>query len=328
MKRVLIGILLVLVVGVGVGPFLVPVPPLADTVPPAQLADADSKFIAIDGLHVHYTVVAGTQPSGDAPTFVLLHGFGASVFTWRSVMNEFAAVGPTIAYDRTAFGLTERPLQWSGDNPYGTAAQVSQAIGLMDALHIQRAVLVGNSAGGRTAVDVALAHPERVAGLILVDPAVGIGGGAPGWLQPLLNTPQLNHLGPLLVRRISKGGGGELLQRAWHDPTKLTADVVAGYRKPLRANNWDEALWQFTRAPRTADPLPKLAALATIATLVISGDDDRVVPVEISKKVAANIPGSQLVLLPACGHVPQEECPAAFMHAVRAFMSARQTSTK
>ena len=106
-------------------------------VPPAQLADADSHFVAVDGLQVHYKLagnwpgtqlnVGDAQRNADAPVFLLLHGFGASVFTWRSVMREFAADGPVVAYDRTAFGLTERPLTWTGDNPYGTAAQVSQA---------------------------------------------------------------------------------------------------------------------------------------------------------------------------------------------------------
>lgn len=357
MKRVLIGILVVVVLGVGVGPFLVPVPPLDGTVPPAQLAGPDSRFMTVDGLQVHYTLAGtpastapatpGTPPAAaatpdalpapDAPsaaaganTFLLLHGFGASTFTWRNVQQPFARRGFTVAYDRTAFGLTERPLEpeegWDdgnpeGTHPYGTGAQVRQAIGVLDALHVQRAVLVGNSAGGRTAVDVALAHPERVRALILISPAVGIGGGPPGWLAPLLRTPQLEHLGPLLVRRISGSGGSSLLNAAWHDPTKITPDVLEGYRKPLRANDWDKALWSLSTAPRTDDPLPRLGALAGIPTLVITGDDDRVVPVPTSKAVAAAIPGSTLVVIPACGHVPQEECPDDVMRAVDAFLA-------
>jgi pimeloyl-ACP methyl ester carboxylesterase len=322
MKRVLIGILVLIVLGVGVGPFLVPVPPLTDTVPATQLADADSRFIAVDGVQLHYKVDGA---AGDAPAFLLLHGFGASTFSWRSVRADFGTDALTISYDRPAFGLSERPLEpedgWGEANPYGTHANVRQALGLLDALQVRRAVLVGNSAGGRTAVDIALAHPERVAALVLVSPAVGMGGGPPGWIAPLLRTPQLDHLGPLLVRRISGSGGSQLLNAAWHDPSKITPEVLAGYRTPLRANDWDRALWSFTQAPRTDDPLPRLGELARIPTLVISGDDDRVVPVDTSRAVAAALPGSELVLLPACGHVPQEECPQAFMAAVRVFLA-------
>ncbi len=327
MKRVLIGIIVLLVLGVGVGPFLVPVPPLEGTLPASALADADSRFMAVDGVQLHYRTDGTARPG--APAFLLLHGFGASTFSWRSVREAFAADGFTISYDRPAFGLSARPLEpeagWGDANPYGTDANIRQALGLLDALGVRQVVLVGNSAGGRTAVDIALAHPGRVAALVLVSPAVGMGGGPPGWLAPLLRTPQLEHLGPLLVRRISGSGGSQLLNAAWHDPAKITPDVLAGYRAPLRSHDWDRALWEFTQAPRSDDPLPRLRELAGIPTLVITGDDDRVVPVATSKAGAAALPGSELVLLPACGHVPQEECPVAFMAAVQAFL-AKHTS--
>lgn len=311
----------VVVLALVVGPFLVPVPALQDTVPPQELVDADSQCITVDGMAFHYK-----RAGSGEPVFLLLHGFGASTFTWREVMAAFAARGTVVAYDRPAFGLTERPLHWQGENPYSSMAQVSQAIHLLDALHMQRAILIGNSAGGRVAVDIALAHPERVTALILADPAVGISGG-PGWLRPflgtvlstLLRTPQVNHLGPLLVRQISTRGS-DLMTRAWHDPSKLTPAIIAGYRKPLRARDWDAALWQMTRAQRSDDPSARLAALAAVPTLVITGDDDRIVPVAVSEAVAQKIPGSHLVKLATCGHVPQEECPAAFMQSVSSFL--------
>ena len=54
-------------------------------------------------------------------------------------------------------------------------------------------------------------------------------------------------------------------------------------------------------------------------TLVITGDDDRIVPTEESLQLAGEIPGAELAVLPACGHVPQDECPQAFMDAVDAW---------
>ena len=302
-----------------IGPFLVPVPELEDTVAAKELADADSRFVDIEDIAVHYK-----EAGSAAPAFLLLHGFGASTFTWREVMDDFSALGHTVAYDRTAFGLTGRPLDFKGHNPYGVQAQVSQAIGLMDTLEIEQAVLVGNSAGGSTAASIALANPARVQALVLVSPAIGMGGGRMSWLLPLMHTSQMDHMGPWLARRISKSGG-DLMQRAWHDPTLLTPAIIEGYRLPLKAKDWDRALWEFSRAPRTdsysrgvlAD---RLGELAVIPTLVITGDDDRVVPVSVSRSVAEKIPGSRYVELPACGHVPQEECPAAFFAAVQTFL--------
>jgi len=305
------GIILLLLVG----PFLVPVPPLPDTVPPEELADPDSRFIELHGVRVHYK----EQGAGE-PVFLLLHGFGASTFSWREVMAPLASMGRVIAFDRPAFGLTERPprSEWGGFNPYTPEAQVELTRALMDALGVERAVLVGNSAGGTVAVHFALTYPERVQALVLVSPAVYVGGGAPAWLSPLLRTPQTRHLGPLLVRRIRQSGM-ELLNLAWHDPSRLTPDVIEGYTKPLRAQNWDRALWELTAASRPLHLERRLHEL-TMPALVITGDDDRVVPTEQSIRLAGELPHAELVVIPNCGHVAQEECPAAFLEAVRAFV--------
>lgn len=305
----------VILVVVLVGPFLVPVPPLEDTVPPEQLADADSRFTELNGLDVHYKTAGASEP-----VFILLHGFGASVFSWRKVMEPLGELGFVVAFDRPAFGLTERPLSWGeGDNPYTPEAQVDLVAGLMDTLDIDTAVLVGNSAGGTVAVNFALAHPERVDALVLVSAAIYRGGGAPSWIQPLLHTPQVDRLGPLLARQI-EARGDAFLGDAWHDPSKLTPEERAGYRKPLRVENWDRALWEFTKASNQPDLTDAVQGI-TIPSLVISGDDDRIVPVESSVRLADELPNAELVVIPNCGHVPQEECPGPVLDAVRAFLT-------
>jgi len=296
-----------------VGPFLVPVPPLENTVPVEQLTDPDSRFIEVNGINVHYK----TYGQGE-PTFILLHGFGASLFSWREVTAPLAEFGTVIAYDRPAFGLTERPLKWEGENPYSQEAQIELVIGLMDALGIERAILVGNSAGGTIAMLTALKYPQRVQSLILVDPAVYAGGGAPAWVRPLLRTPQMRHLGPLIARQIQTRGP-ELIELAWHDPSKVTPEILEGYQKPLRLADWDKALWELTLASRESGLAERLSEL-TLPTLVITGDDDRIVPTEQSVRLAEELPNAQLVVIPQCGHLPHEEHPAEFMQAVTEFL--------
>lgn len=73
---------------------------------------------------------------------VLLHGFGSHTETWRLVLTELSALGTVIAFDRPGFGLTERPLTWTGASPYSPAAQVDLVIGLLDQVGIQRAILI------------------------------------------------------------------------------------------------------------------------------------------------------------------------------------------
>jgi pimeloyl-ACP methyl ester carboxylesterase len=308
-----VGVLLLIVL---VGPFLVPVPPLEGTLPPEQLADPDSRFVEVDGIRIHYKTMGAGEP-----TLVLLHGFGASVFSWREVMAPLAQEGRVVAFDRPAFGLTERPMpgEWTGENPYSREAQAAQTVGLMDALGIEQAVLVGNSAGGSIAVLTALRYPERVRALVLVDAAIYGEGGAPGWLRPLLDTPQVRHLGPLLVHSI-QARGEEGIRLAWHDPARVTPEILEGYHKPLQAQNWDRALWEFTRASRPLD-LPDRLGEITIPVLVITGDDDRIVPPELSERLAQDLPNAQLVVIPDCGHLPHEEQPEEFLRAVREFLA-------
>lgn len=320
--RVLLIALAVLLAAALILPLVIPIPPAGDTLPIEDLAGEDSEFVDVDGLQVHLQQAG----SGGLP-LLLLHGFGASVFSWREVLQPLATDRFVAAYDRPAFGLTERPLPpyADGENPYTPQAQVELAIGMMDALGMQQAVLVGNSAGGTIAMLTALAYPERVAALVLVDPAVYQGGGAPAWAQPFLRLPQVRRLGPLFVRDI-RAWGLDFLVSAWHDPSLITADIRAGYTQPLYVENWDRALWELTIASQESD-LPERLHSFDLPILVITGDDDRIVPTEDSIHLAGELPGAELVVIPACGHVPQEECPRAFLDAVDAFLAALDLET-
>lgn len=306
-------ILLAIFVILSVGPFLIPVPPLENTVPAESLAEEDSLFIEVNGVNVHY------KKAGDGePVFILLHGFGASIFSWREVMQPLAEFGTVIAYDRPAFGLTERPMEWEGENPYGQDAQVELVIGLMDALGIEKATLVGNSAGGTVSMLAALKYPQRVTSLILVDPAVYAGGGAPAWIRPLLGTPQMRHIGPLFARQLQEQGT-EFIKTAWHDPSKITPEIFEGYQKPLQVENWDKALWYLTLSSRESGLAERVGEFK-LPVLVITGDDDRIVPTEQSVRLAGEIQNAELVVISQCGHLPHEECPAEFMQAVADFL--------
>ncbi|HET91959.1 MAG TPA: alpha/beta hydrolase [Chloroflexi bacterium] len=307
-----------------ISPLLIPIPPLEDTLPPGQLADPDSQFIQVNSLSVHYK----TLGAGES-TLLLLHGFAASTFSWRQVMAPLSEMGRVVAFDRPAFGLTERPLPapWPGDweseraNPYTTAGQVALTVGLMDELGIERAILVGNSAGGAVAMQTALNHPERVETLILVDPAVYAQGSRAAWIRFLSNTPHMRRVGPLIVRRI-QDWGVDFARSAWHDPSQITPEIWEGYLKPLRAQNWDRALWELTRSARPSD-LPERLDELTMDCLIVTGDDDRIVPTDQSIRLASELPNAELVVIPSCGHVPHEECPDQFLRAVTEFLKGR-----
>ena len=313
MKKILIlftGLWLILLLG----PFLVPVPPLKNTQPAESLADKDSLFIEIDDLTVHYKIYGQGEP-----VFILLHGFASSTFSWREVMQPLASLGTVIAFDRPAFGLTERPMAWDEENPYSPEFQSQLVISLMDELQIKRAILAGNSAGGAIATLTALEFPQRVESLVLVDAAIYTGGGTPSWAAWLIRTPQMQHIGPLIARRI-QAWGQDFARSAWHNPELITDEIWREYTKPLLVDNWDRALWQLTSSSRNLK-LDQLLNELELPVLVITGDDDRIVPTQDSLRLASDIPGAELVVIPACGHVPHEECPGIFIESVLDFVS-------
>lgn len=303
-------------ISTALGPFVVPVPHLDGLVSEQEFVDDDSKFIEIRGVAIHYK-----EAGRGERTFILLHPFGGSTYSWREVMDDFAKYGRVIAYDRPAFGLTERPLpeNWV-ENPYGMKANVEILRDLLDEFGVEKAVLVGNSAGGGLAVAFALEYPERVADLILVAPGVGGGRGPqfPAWALPLMWTPQARHLGPLLMRDYQEDLP-RIVERGWFDQTKLTEDIRERHLQTLKIQNWDRAFYELTFAPAYPELRPLLPNLSMPA-LLVSGQEDRFIRTWYMEAISTEMPDAMLEFIPQCGHVPMEECPAEFMDVVLKYL--------
>src|SRR5213079_3467018 len=124
----------------------------------------------VDGTRTRYL------DAGHGPPVLFLHGLGASMYAWRKNLAAVAAAGfRVIAFDNRGFGLSDKP-----PGPYDNAAYARLAIALMDSLRVSDAVLVGHSMGGAIAAEVAIEHPQRVRGLVLV------GSAGLGTREPLL----------------------------------------------------------------------------------------------------------------------------------------------
>ena len=303
---ILLGMLTLLLVG----PLIIPIRPLPDTVPARDLADPDSQFIDVNGLELHYKS-AGTNLT-QPPAFVLLHGFGSSSYTWNSVIDEFGLLGPAYAFDRPGFGLSERPLggEWGGQNPYSFEAQTEQTLGLMDELGLEQAIFIAHSAAAAIALNLALDYPERVSGLVLVGAAV-YNENSSGAARLFMRTPQLNRVGPIIMRQFAAQPGRDFLETAWSDPEKLDDATLEAYAKPLSVNDWDKALWEYAKANRPPELEAQLSNV-NVPVLVITGADDAIVAPSLSEQLVNDLPDATLASFDSCGHLPQEECPEPF----------------
>ncbi|MBL8089183.1 MAG: alpha/beta hydrolase [Anaerolineales bacterium] len=317
-KKIIFIFLIFACVTAAFAPFLIPVPELEGLVNAEEFIDEDSKFIEINDVNIHYK----ESGSGET-TFILLHPFGGSTYSWREVMDDFAQYGRVIAYDRPAFGLTERPMpeDWI-ENPYGMKANIEILKSLLDEFGIEKAVLVGNSAGGAVAVAFALEYPERVEQLILVAPGVG-GGRAPqfpSWALPIMWSPQMHRIGPLFMRDYQESLP-RTVERGWFDQTKLTDEIRQTHLQILKIKNWDRAFYELVFAPAYPE-LRSLLPELKIKAYIIGGEEDRLIRTWYLEAVATEIPEAQLTLIPQCGHVPQEECPDEFMKIIETYLQS------
>ena len=301
-----------------IGPFLVPVN-TSGTLTKEQAAEelwgGSSQWVELAGHEVHY-VEAGDPDS--ERLIVLLHGFGASAYSYKDVLEPLAELGHVIAYDRAAFGFTERPTTWDL-NPYGSQAQLQVLDELIAKFGANKQVyVVGHSAGGNLAAAYTIDNQDKLAASVLFAPAVLSSGGGSSWLNWIFDIPQINHIGPLLVSSIATSGL-DLLYRSYDDPDSVTEQTLAGYTQPLKVIGWEKAFWEFNKAPRNTGAGERLGEIR-IPTLVITGDNDLVVATEDSITVAGIIPGAELVVIPQTGHLPNEESPIDFAKAVVDFI--------
>lgn len=311
-------VIILIVILLAVGPYLVPVSPLEGLVSPQQAATSESKFITIpftgtDGIDIHYMTEASDNPD-NSPTFLLLHGSLFNAYTWNEVLDYFGQRGKVIAYDQIPYGLSEKLLEgdWTDRNPYSSTAAVEQLFIFLDALETDNVVLVGNSYGAVLAVQAALAQPERVDALILADAALYIEEEMPAWLFEL---PQMRRLGPLFARQL--GGSEDFIRQTYLNPDRLNEARMALTTIHTQVEDWDSAYWEYLKV-WGLDPPEYKSRISELQqpALVISGDSDVIVPVSDSQRLHADLPDSDLAILPSCGHVPQEECPEAFIDAV------------
>ena len=279
-----------------------------------------SHTIDIDG-PVHYVDYGGT-----GEPMVLVHGIGGSHANWEGVAHKLAAGHRVLALDLVGFGFT---------GLHGRQASVTANRGLLDefisALDLGPVVLVGNSMGGLIAMMEADDEPEKVASLILVNPALpATSPKAVNWpiIQRLM-LPLLPVVGPLGVRRYIEATTPEsqveeTFEWITADPDSIDPELLestiqmARHRRsvPWTAQAFAQASRSIAKAILNGPKFRKMVHRIAAPTLLIHGEQDRVVDPHSARWLANERPDWTFRMLGHVGHVPQIEMPDKFVELV------------
>lgn len=276
-------------------------------------ADPPSEFVQVQGMQVH---LRDTGPRNDQPPVVLLHGTSASLHTWQGWADELDEERRVIRFDLPAFGLTG---PYPGED-YSVERYVDFVTAMLDKLDLEQVVLGGNSFGGQLAWETALARPDQISKLVLVDAA-----GYPladSELPIGFQLAQLPGMKPVMSRLLPRSMIETSVRKVYGDPEKVTPELVDRYYElMLREGNRAALFERFAAGFASKAPSERLAQLE-MPTLILWGRQDELVPLSSGRRFAEDIENSRLVIFDELGHVPHEEAPDGTVDAVQRFLEA------
>ncbi len=284
---------------------LTPWPEIKDRLPAENVVE-------VQGQTVHFV------RSGNGEPVVLLHGFGASAYSWRHVAAALASDHELIAVDLNGFGYTQRPRGAAG---YTVAGQLALVLGVMDALGIDSAHIAGHSYGGALALHLAWRHPQRARTVTLV----GSASVAYPW-ERRNTSASIRPLTYLVVRTrtIKRDAVAMGLERSLADDSRITPELIDAYHERLRIEGVSRAFRGLTEPTSEPRELPDLTRLE-LPVLMVWGAEDVLSLPEDGRAAAELIPHSQFELLDGVGHIPLEESPDELARLMRAFLTRHRT---
>jgi pimeloyl-ACP methyl ester carboxylesterase len=270
-------------------------------------AGKPGKLIDVDGVKLHYI------EKGSGIPIVMVHGFGGQTFSFRYLIEEFSRDHRCVAIDLKGFGYSERP----PDGDYSLEAQARLVLHSMDALSIERAVLIGHSMGGDVVARAAAMAPDRVEKLVLVATAPGY----PIWLTPRV------PWGKPMLRAFAKLARRNARRNLFYDPKSVDLDaILAEYERPAHIYGSLNTVWEMWDDVRKQPRLDH--SRLTMPVLILWAEKERVLMFDqrLLRWLRQRLPHAEVVTIPRTGHMLLEEQPEAANEALRRFIDGRDTT--
>jgi len=263
---------------------------------------------------------------GQGEPLLCIHGFGASLYSWRHFIEPLAKNYQLILIDLKGCGKSPKP----GDTKYSTQDHADLLYQFILEHELRNLTLIGNSFGGALSLLLSLmlfdeGESGRLKSLILID-AGAYKEYIPAYLK-LLSVPLIN-LGVYLVP--SRFAVRAILRMAYYDPGKITEEQIAAYTAPIAAAGGKHALRETGAQlmPANFDELVKRYKDIKAPTLIIWGRQDRIIPLKVGELLDRDITNSTLKIIEECGHAPQEEKPEETVPLVLEFLKSLRTDQR
>jgi pimeloyl-ACP methyl ester carboxylesterase len=248
---------------------------------------------------------------------VLLHGFGATLFTWRLLLPFLSSSFTVSRLDLLGCGGSEKPT----DGDYSIRGHSLLLERLLSERQLHGVTLVGHSFGGAIALYTALRlqGTGRIRKLVLID--------APAYRQrvPFFIQALRSPLGPAITRLVPpRIQVKAVLQLAYYEDRLVSAESVRAYAAALTTEGGRHALVRTAREliPEDIDQIAAQYPQLTTPTQIVWGDHDTIVPLSTGQRLARELPHATLRVIPGSGHLPHEERPVETIDALRGFLSA------
>jgi pimeloyl-ACP methyl ester carboxylesterase len=285
--------------------------------------DAPKSLEPVEGFSVQHVRIHGEEVAyrrgGRGPVLLLLHGIAGSSGTWLAVMRLLKDDYTVLAPDFLGHGKSAKPL---GDYSLG-----NHASGIRDFLHmldIERVTVVGQSFGGGVALQFAYQFPELCERLVLVD-AGGLGREV-SLLLRLITLPAVEYVMPVLFPRFARGWGDPVVRFLGNRGVRnaRAIEMWRAYRSLTEHEN-QQAFFRTMRAVidpggQSVSAMSRLYLAAHLPTLIVWGEQDRIIPVAHAYQAHQAIPNSRLEIIAGVGHFPHAEEPLHFVEILRDFL--------
>jgi pimeloyl-ACP methyl ester carboxylesterase len=256
---------------------------------------------------------------GSGDPILFLAGLGGTTYSWRYMIEPFSRQYKVILIDLRGQGQSPKP----HDKNYSILEQGELIYQFILEHNLRKLTLVGNSYGGAVSLLVAIMlrerHQSRLAKLILID-----SGGYPDHLPMFLKILRTPILGWLAVHVLPPATQIQIvLCKSYYDPCKITEEQILAYARPIASRGGRHALLQTGKQAIPKDINKWIAKYPTISvpTLILWGEDDRVLPRLIGERLKGAIKDSRLEFIKYAGHIPQEEQPDQVICRIRAFLT-------